>query len=216
MSEVQTINEEAPVSVQPVSGTLLKHPSKPCPLCGKMISTKPGSMRIHIAGHKKREALEKKKAIEGVVITEETKTRMKRALEAQKLFQESPHILISADMSDKIKAILKLYCPEALPVETFDPANPRQKPKKHAYIGRKDEANIDCSRGYMPVLDDKGRHVEMEDNMLLYWIPQEIYEARQIAAGEKSEQFRRSSQAWAEGGVREEVRETKVGKMEDL
>lgn len=185
---------------------------KPCPICGRLISTHKPSWAKHQQMHdreneKEQDAMTSQtpaNADESIPVTpvkdmndriikelEGTKdpvllARLKRALNVQKRFREAPQLWASETMADALTEHRRVYLPNSF--GKHDPVTGKvlEKPEVHAFYGDAREVDADINRGYIPVIEN-GRHAQTKDGMLAYWIPQEMHEARVAAAKRESD-----------------------------
>ena len=177
---------------------------KECPYCGKLVSTYPMTWKGHMKQH--GEEVEKSQTAEAKTTKPATKARnedlqvlIERAEAVQEKFIEAPEAFVDSQLSSHREALIEIYIGKEAafgipnPNPPLDGSRPWiKKPTVHPYFGRKEDRQRDVNRGYMPVLDEHGEHVNDQGDWL-YAIPYAQFEKTQSAYGKHSRQLMNQS-----------------------
>jgi len=176
-----------------------KFEKKECPYCKEMVSTYDKIWKGHIANHEKAGDAsntvlmpEKTSEVRYEPKGKELQVLVERAQKAQERFIQAPEAFVDGQLSDHRLSLAAIYVGKD---KVFGEPNLRpptdgskpwiQKPTEHIYFGERGARSNDVNRGYMPVLNEHGEHVNDQGDWM-YTKPYAQYEMEQQAHGKES------------------------------
>lgn len=173
----------------------MTYEKKPCPICGKEVSTHHIAQMNHMKTHEPKDEQPEPAQVSGEsdatvsrvasgleiiekVADPELQQRMRTALEAQQRFAVAPQVFVASQTSDEMLELRKMYLPESL----------GKHPTKACKFGEARDASRDAARGYMPVIDPATNAQVPLNELLMYWRPIEMARAEERRYQEESRQ----------------------------
>jgi len=177
----------------------------PCEFCGIEVSMHHAAQAKHKRECKMSPEVENKIEVTPVVAkkdeieatTAEGSELYKIAMQAQEKRKQAPELFVAGVHSDERKELVARYAPECVnPVYNPQSRLPRQFAEFHAFFCLEAKASLWAHKGYIPVFDENGLHVQHEGDVL-FKIPREMWLQKELAESNESK-IRREAQTDAE------------------